>query len=343
MKLSGRDVAGFFRAPPSPLPAVLIHGEDAMRVALKRQELILKLIGPEGEGEMRLARIPAADLRKDGAALDAAMRAQGFFPGARVVFVEEATDGLAETIGAALADWREGDATVVVTAGQLSAKSALRKMFESDRRAVAIALYDDPPSEGEVMDLCASTGLAPPDGDGRAALMALSRDLSPGDFRQTVEKLGLYLHGEGRGPTAADVAVMAPQSHEADLDDLIAAVADGGRERIAEVLRRLYAQGVQPVGLCIAAQRHFRRLHAAASDPGGPAQGAGRLRPPVFGPRRDRLVRQAEAWGRPALERALDVLVETDLALRSAGQTAPAAALTERALIRLAMMAKGRG
>ena len=86
--------------------------------------------------------------------------------------------------------------------------------------------------------------------------------------------------------------------------------------------------------------RHFRSLHAAASDPGGAAQGVGKLRPPVFGPRRDKIVRQASSWGRPRLERALTVLTDTDLALRSAGQTAPQAALMERALIRLAMMVR---
>ena len=42
------------------------------------------------------------------------------------------------------------------------------------------------------------------------------------------------------------------------------------------------------------------------------------------------------------LEDALALITETDLALRSAGQTAPAMALTERMLIRLAMLAKRR-
>jgi DNA polymerase-3 subunit delta len=85
--------------------------------------------------------------------------------------------------------------------------------------------------------------------------------------------------------------------------------------------------------------RHFRRLHTVASDPGGAAAGAGRLRPPVFGPRRDKIVRQASGWGRDRLEKALAVLTDTDLQLRSA-DTAPPAAVLERALIRLAMMAR---
>ncbi|MEL6685306.1 MAG: DNA polymerase III subunit delta, partial [Pseudomonadota bacterium] len=100
----------------------------------------------------------------------------------------------------------------------------------------------------------------------------------------------------------------------------------------------LYAQGVTPVTLSIGAMRHFRRLHVLASDPGGPAAGAGRLRPPVFGPRRDKMVRQASHWGRDRLERALTALTDVDLQLRSAN-TAPPHALMERVLIRLAMLA----
>ena len=89
-----------------------------MRVALKRQEVIAALIGPEGEAEMRLSRMSGADLRNDPAALMDAIKAQGFFPGPRVAFVEDATDGLAPCLTEAMADWRPGDAALVVTAGQ---------------------------------------------------------------------------------------------------------------------------------------------------------------------------------------------------------------------------------
>ena len=94
MKLSPRDAPRFFAKPETGRAGVLIFGADAMRVALKRQELIANLVGPEGEAEMRLTRIPASDLRKDPALLADAIKAQGFFPGPRVAFVEDAADGL---------------------------------------------------------------------------------------------------------------------------------------------------------------------------------------------------------------------------------------------------------
>jgi DNA polymerase-3 subunit delta len=339
MKLSGRDAPGYFAKPEAQRTGLLIYGPDGMRVALKRQEVIAALIGPQGEEEMRLTRIPAADLRKDPAMLLDAIKAQGFFPGPRVAFVEDATDALAPVIVPAVEDWREGDAQVVVTAGQLKATSKLRKCFEGHPNAYAAAIYDDPPSREEIEATLAKSGLRDIGNDAMRDLTALARELDPGDFRQTMEKLGLYKLGEAEPLTPEDIAACAPSSTEAELDDILNIVAEARPGEIGPVMKRLRAQGVQPVGLCITATRHFRTLYTAASDPGGAAQGIGRLRPPVFGPRRDRMLRQAQNWGAPKLQDALSLLTETDLQLRSAGQHAPEMALVERALIRLAMMA----
>jgi DNA polymerase-3 subunit delta len=171
------------------------------------------------------------------------------------------------------------------------------------------------------------------------AAMALAQTLQPGDFRQTIEKLGLYKRGDTSPLTIADLTANAPQSADVDVNDVIAVVAAGEAQQIGPALRELYAQGVTPVSLCIGAMRHFRQLHQVASDPGGPGAGVGRLRPPVFGPRRDQIARQAGQWGRDRLERALTALTDTDLQMRSAS-AAPTHALMERTLIRLAMMAR---
>ena len=168
-------------------------------------------------------------------------------------------------------------------------------------------------------------------------LQALSRVLDPGDFRQTMEKLGLYKLGDSTPVSPEDVAACAPSSTEADIDDILNIVAESRTAEIGQVMQKLAAQGVQPVGLCIGATRHFRTLYAAASDPGGASSGLARVRPPVFGPRRERMVRQAQKWGVFKLEQALSLLTETDLQLRSTSR-APAMPLVERALIRLAML-----
>ncbi|MEP2782660.1 MAG: DNA polymerase III subunit delta [Pseudoruegeria sp.] len=339
MKLAGREANGYFKRPDPAKTGLLIYGADAMRVAIKRQEVIATLIGPEGEEEMRLTRIPASELRKDPAMLSDAIKAQSFFPGPRVAFVEDATDTLAKTVTNALQDWQAGDAQVIITAGQLKASSKLRKLFESHKNAFAVGLYDDPPTRVEIESELAQGGLNAIEPGAMTDLEGLSRVLGPGDFRQTIEKLSLYKLQDTTPVSSEDVLACAPTSTEASLDDVLNIVAEGRSTEIGPILAKLGAQGVQPVGLCIGAMRHFRTLHAASADPKGPSAGMSRVRPPVFGPRRDRMIRQAQGWGPQKLEQAITLLLDTDLQLRSTAKS-PDMALMERALIRLAMMGR---
>lgn len=342
MKLSAREAAGYFRKPDPDKAGLLIYGGDPMRIALRRAEVIKALIGDTGEDEMRLTRMQAAELRKDAAPLVDAIKAIGFFPGPRAAFVEDANDQAITAVEAALQDWQPGDAQIIVTAGALKPSSKLRKLFEGHSNAYAVGIYDDPPGRDEIERMLADAGLRDVSRDSMTALTGYARALGPGDFRQLLEKVALYKRGDDTPLSVDDIEACAPQSTEAALDDVLNIVAEAQVGDIAPVLGKLKAQGTTAVTLCIGTMRHFRTLHAVASDPGGPGAGIGRVRPPIFGPRRDRVLRQAQSWGLHKLEEALVLIIDTDLQLRSAGQTAPAMALAERMLIRLAMLGRKR-
>jgi DNA polymerase-3 subunit delta len=330
MKLAGAQANSYFSKPDTTKTGLLIYGGDAMRVAIKRQEVIAALLGPAAEEEMRLTRIPAADLRKDKAMLMDAVKAIGFFPGARAAFVEDANENVAPMILAALEDWEKGDAQIIVTAGALKPTSKIRKAFESHPNAFAVGIYDNPPTREEIEKALSDAGLTRPTGDVMNVLTNLAQALDPGDFRQTVEKITLYKLNDTTPLSADDIAACAPTSTEADIDDILMVVGEARADQIGPVLRKLQAQGVNAVSLCIGAMRHFRSLHRVACDTTG--------RPNVWGPNKDRIIAQARNWGPAKLETALTVLTDTDLKLRSAGQNAPAMALVERAFIRLAML-----
>ncbi len=336
MKLALRDAGRLWSAPPEAWPGLLIHGADPMRVALKRAEAVAAITGPGAEAEMRLVRMAGADLRRDPAAVVDALRAQGFFPGPRAVVVEDAGDAAAPALKAALEDWQPGDARLVVTGGLLRPASALRKLFEGHRSAHALPLYDDPPGREEVEGMLRAAGVPVPSGPAMDDLMALALSLEPGDLRQTIEKLALYRLGQGAPPGPEDIAACAPVSVEAALDEALHCVAEGRTAELAPVLRRLAAQGVTPVALAIGAGRHFRLLHAAVANPAG--RGLAEVR--NFRAR-ERMQRQLRGWTSARLETALSVLLEADLALRSSSR-APAMALMERTLIRVAMLARAR-
>lgn len=338
MKLKSAEANRHFAKPAPDTTGTLIYGTDAMRVALKRQDLLKNLLGEGAEEEMRLTRMLAGDLRADPAALSDAIKAQGFFPGPRAVFVEDATDVHGDKITQALDDWQPGDAHVVVTGGNLKPTGKLRKYFEKHPSAFAIGIYDDPMSRDEIQDELRKAGLNQIDPEAMRDLEALARSLDPGDFRQTVEKLSLYKLGDPSLLTPDDVDACAPASTEAVLDDLLHATAEGRAPELGPLLTRLEAQGIAPTRLAIATTNHFRTLHMAASDPEGPNKGIFRARPPVHFKSRDRMTRQASRWGAAKLETALDMIIEADLTLRSTSK-APQMALIERTLIRLAFMA----
>ena len=231
MKLNTRDAARYFAKPDADKTGLLIYGADAMRVALRRQEVVRALIGPNGDDEMRLTRIQGADLGKDPALIGDAIKAQGFFPGPRVALVEDAQDSLAATLTAALSDWAPGDAQVVVTAGSLAARSSLRKLFEGHDNAYAVGIYDDPPCRQEIEDTLKTAGLTDIGRDAMGDLETLARALDPGDFRQTVDRIALYKIGDDTPLSSEEFALLAPSSIDAEIDDVLNIVAEAPPRR----------------------------------------------------------------------------------------------------------------
>lgn len=333
MLMRGAEANRYMARPDPARAGLLIFGADAMRVALKRQEAIAALLGPNGESEMRLSRIPAAELRKEPSRLMDAIKEIGFFPGARVAFVEDATDGLTGLITEALKAWKPGDATIVVTAGDLKAKATLKGIFEKHPSAVCIGLYNDPPTREEIEAELRRAGLSQISPEAMGDLTTLSKALDPGDFRQTLEKIALYKWQDTTPLSPAEIAALAPATLEAEVDELLAVVANKTPMKVAPLLRRLEGQGTNPVTICIQALRHFKALQTAMADSSGLQNGLVKAR--VFGPRREQMQKQAQIWGPSGVESAIALLLETDLTLRSASK-APMMALMERCLVRIA-------
>lgn len=341
MKITGRDAKRLLARPGPEHAAFLLHGADPVRVAQARETLVTALVGPKAAAEMRLARMSGSELARDPAALDAAVRATGFFPGDRAVLVEEAGDGASAALAAVLEDWRAGDARIVVAAGALKPRSSLRKLFEGARNAASVGIYDDPPGRAEIADALRAAGLGEIPAAALEDLEALGRALDPGDFARFLEKLALYKRGDAAPLDPADIAACAPVAPGADLDTLLDLACEGRGADLAAALARIGPQSGAPTRITIAAARHFRLLHAAAVAADGAEAALSRARPPVFGPRRARLAAQARRFGPDRAETVLGLVFDTELQLRS-GRPVPAEALVERLLVRIAALAEDR-
>ena len=131
MKLNPRELSKLVEKPDPTLAAVLFYGSDTMRVALKRQEYLENLLGPNAEQEMRLTRFSGDDILKDRTAVFDAVKSVGFFPGQRAILIENTSDKTSKIIIECIEAWNKTDAHIVVTSGLLRPTSQLRKAFET--------------------------------------------------------------------------------------------------------------------------------------------------------------------------------------------------------------------
>ena len=340
MKLTNRDVVSFLKSPPMGITGVLIYGNDPMRVSDRRQQLIKSLLGSNADEEMRLARISRENLKKAPEQAIDLCKAQGFFPGPRALLIEEANETSTDTIIKAIEAWKDGDATIIVTAGSLKPSSSLRKFFENKKNTYSVPIYDNPMTKFEVEKIITESGLQNVTQEGLSHLVTVASELQPGDFRQSVNKLALYKLNDEQPVTYQDIINCTPNSNEADIDEVLNVILAGNEFKVSQILGRLSSQGTLPVTLIIAATRHFKALFSIISNPGGVNAGATALRPPVYGPRKEALTNQAQKWGPVKIKTVIKILTATDLQLRSSNQQAPKMVLVERLFIRIAMLLK---
>ncbi|MBB4285522.1 DNA polymerase III subunit delta [Roseospira goensis] len=338
MKIPPGRAAAFVKAPDPSVRAVLVYGPDR-GLARERLDALTRTVVADVADPFRVTEMPAAALKDDPARLADEAAALSLMGGRRVVRVMDATDATAGALKAVLAD-AAGDALVLVLAGELAPRGALRTLFEGAETAAALACYAD---DGAALDQVIRDTLAPhgltADRDAMAFLVAhLGGDRLL--TRAELEKLITYKGGPGE-VTLDDAAACIGDTAALGLDDLALAVADGDDAQAQRVLDRLLRGGTNAVTVLRAVSRHFQRLHlAAGSMAGGRSadQAVGALRPPPIFKHRDRITAQVRRWDAARLGQALDLLLEAEADCKGFGP-APAV-VCARALLRLAQGAR---
>jgi DNA polymerase-3 subunit delta len=347
MKIKAAEADAFVRNPDPNLRAVLVYGPDAGLVR-ERAAALVKAVAEDPSDPFRLADIQAARLADDPALLADEAAAISFSGGRRAVRVPETSDSLAPVFESFLATV-QGDALVVAEAGDLSARSALRKLFEGAKNAAALPCYRDDARDlpKVIAAMLREAGLsAAPE-----ALAYLTAHLG-GDrqlTRREIEKLILYKGSGDARVELEDAEACVGDSAELTLEDIAYAVGDGDLKALERAYQRALLEGNSPVRALGAAAQHLQRLQLAAA-----LAGSGnldqvmktKLRPPVFWKLAGRFRQQVGRWtgtphARQRLADALARLLEVDYACRQTG--APAETLAGRALLEVAARAPRQG
>lgn len=347
MKVSAAQAERFADSPDPALRAVLAFGPDSGLVR-ERAERIARSVVADLSDPFRVTEVTGAQLGGDPARLADEMGAIAMTGGRRVVRLRDAADSAAGVLGDLLAA-PPGDALLVVEAGDLPPRSALRKLFEQSAIAAALPCYKD---DAQSLPAVIRQGLADlgfevsPDALGfLAARLGADRQLT----RRELEKLALYMGRERQTGTQAahpsarprvelqDAVACVGDTAALTLDDLVYAVGDSDLAALERVLERSLLEGLSAIALLRAAANHFHRLHYVAGTikSGMPAgEAVKRLRPPLFWKVAERFKRQAAAWTPEQLAKALNRLLEAEMACKSSG--APSEVLASRALLEIA-------
>jgi len=342
MIVKTQEADRFAANPPKTLRVALVFGPDAGLVQ-ERAEKLLKSVVPDLADPFNVADLSESVLLSDPARLADEAAAISMMGGRRVVRVRGAGNNLTGLFEQFLGDEdRTGDTLVVVEAGDLSKGTGLRKLFESDDKAAAIACYADTARnlEDVVRDAMRAAGLSiAPD----ALADAVSRLGSDrGVTRRELEKLALYAQGQKSVSLEDGRAVMGDEA-EARAEEASDAAGNGDFARLDLALERLWTADASVAQILRGAMGHFQRL-ASVRESVNRGESLEtvirRQRPPIHFLREQSFKAQVNRWSDERLADALDMLLEAEALSRTTA--VPAEAVCGRTLMNIAALAKAR-
>jgi DNA polymerase III subunit delta len=338
VKIAAAKADAFALAPDPAVRAVLVYGPDSGLVR-ERADRLAQSVVPDLSDPFLVADLASDSITSDPARLADEAAAMALTGGRRVVRVRDGTDGLATAVKNML-EMPAGDSLVILQAGDLSPRSALRKLFEGDAALAALPCYSDDTRDLDrlIHEVLAGASLsAAPEA---AAYLSVNLGSDRGISRSELEKLALYAHGAGQ-VTLDDAMAVVGDSAALTLDDLVYATADGDIATVDRTLHRSLQEGQASVAILRAVARHMLRLQVAADKvaSGDPADRAMKaLRPPVFFKRQTQFRRQLDAWRGARIARALDIVLAAERGCKTTGM--PDTALCGRALMQIAALAQ---
>lgn len=349
MKLTGGRADRFVASPPDDILGVLLFGPDRGLVQERGQALVRQFVD-DPDDAFSTTILTADDLTGDTAKLDDELSAMSLLGDQRLVRLrldhERAGAAIAKIIKSFDANPRRCAAKLIVEAGDMTTRSAVRKAFEAAGHFASMGCY--PANQADLGNLV------------RSELTALNIKIDPdaltlwvplleGDnalAKGEIEKMALY-KGYGNEPSAtvtiADVKILAAGGQSASIDDIVYAAMSGRMLECDETYRRAIAGKQSAASILFALQRHITQLLEATANmnAGDSTEGAMRsLRPPIFGMRQREFTAQLRRWPGLILQKALSQSIEAEMQLKTAGS--PADAITGRLLLALASYAEKR-
>ncbi len=343
MKIKASDADRFADRPDADCRAILVYGPDSGLIRERINKLTRSVVEDPND-PFRIVDLTDGELRQDPARLPDEAAAISMLGGRRVIRLRNAGDTLTKTISAFL-EQSMGDALVLVEGDDLGPRSSLRKLFEEAGNAAALPCYAD---DAQTLDRYIRSRLKADGIDIEAsALEYLLANLGSdrGVTQNEIEKLALYVGparaGEKKSISLADARTCIDDNSGAGLDELVDAVSSGDLIALDQAFARARAADTNAIVMLNALTRHFQQLHivTAQMESGANMESAMRsMRPPPHFSRKADVQRQLRLWNRRRLDRALELLLETEMQCKTTG--VPDLAICGQALLRIGQAAR---
>ena len=335
MKITARQIDRLLSNPDRNCRAFLFFGPD-LGLVRSRAKALIETLGVDPKDPFVACELDSDQISEDPRRLADEAAALPLAGPIRLVLVRPATDRVAAPLAETL-ETVPDHAVIILEAGDLPPRSALRKLCEADDETAAIGCYPEAPANlgrfvTEQLDK-SDVRIEPP---------ALARflEIINGDHMlaaREVEKLSLY--AESGLIRQEDVEQCLAGWSSAGLDEALFSMLEGDRDQLDRHLTRLFDEGMQPIAMLRGAQALLLQFHHYLDNcrSGLSSERAlSKVRPPLFFKTKQRFPALARQWSPARLMQAMGRLNDAERLSKKTGY--PSDAVTRSAFIGISML-----
>jgi len=306
--LKAHEVARFLVRPDISEGIFLAYGPDGGLVRETAQRLIRQLSGDDpASASLTIFDGPELDAEPGRLMLEA--RSVSLFGGKRIIRVRNASKALVMPLTELRDD--PGGAAIILEAGNLTPRDALRALVESAKLGRALPCYPD--SDETLANLMRDTfnqqGIR-----ADADVIPTLRDILGNDreiTRRELEKLTLFA-AASKSLTREDVLLLCADNGALAIDAILDSSGGGHAEKLEMALNRALAASVNPQQLLAMLANHFanlRRWRVEVDNGKSPRAVLEAVKPKPHFSRIGNLEQQLRLWSEPALANATERLL----------------------------------
>jgi len=290
MKIQPQKVEGFINTlSNSGVFSVLIYGPDAGGISNLSNQIAGKII-KNVDDPFSTTILDNERLNTEPTIILDELSSISFFGDKKLVIFRNADKDSVEAITSAIKDISEGAkkaSFLIVTAGELTPASPLRKLYEeatTNLAAVAVYVEDERDLTAKITRIFTKKNLRVKE-RGIIEYLAQSCQGDSKIIESEIEKLELYL-GDRKEIMLEDVLASTGNTTETEIQDVCDMVVEGKKASAEMMLKKGFDSGMQPIAVIRTMQRYIEKLHNSANSvlhEGKTIDAAiAGLRPPLF-------------------------------------------------------------